>query len=156
MGNNGASTLVAPTNDGNCLLQVVNLNSAGTITLSGFATSPTGSGDTFATANTASGTATFTNGSASIGFTNTFVPGQVIYFTTSSALPTNFLANTPYYVLSTALSGSNIEVSATPGGSAISAGSAGSGTQTGHVPSVFMASIIRINGLSTLIWKQQQ
>ena len=101
-------------------------------------------------------TATFTNGSASIGFTNTFVPGQVIYFTTSSALPTNFVANTPYYVLSTALSGSNIEVSATPGGSAISAGSAGSGTQTGHVPSVFMASIIRINGLSTLIWKQQQ
>jgi hypothetical protein len=75
-------------------------------------------------------TASFTNSSANIGVTNTAAAGDIVYFSTTGALPTNFAAGTPYYVLSSGLSSSNIQVSATPGGSAIAAGSAGSGTQT--------------------------
>jgi hypothetical protein len=74
---------------------------------------------------------TFTNGSASIGWTNTMVAGQAVYFSTSGALPTNFTQNVIYYVLATGLSGSNVEVGATPGGTPIVAGSAGSGAQKG-------------------------
>jgi hypothetical protein len=74
---------------------------------------------------------TFTNGSASIGWTNTMIAGQAVYFHTSGGLPTNFTENTIYYVLATGLSGSNVEVATTPGGTPIVAGSAGSGVQTG-------------------------
>lgn len=76
-------------------------------------------------------TCTFTNSSANIGVTNTCAAGDMVVFSTTSALPTNFTAGTTYYVLSSSLSTSNIQVAATSGGSAISAGSAGSGTQTG-------------------------
>lgn len=75
-------------------------------------------------------TVTFTNGSAVISATNTFVAGDVVSFSTTGTLPTNFATVTAYYVISTGLSGSQFEVSATAGGSAISAGSAGTGTQT--------------------------
>jgi hypothetical protein len=75
-------------------------------------------------------TATFTNSSASIGATNTLSAGQTVQFITTGTLPTNFAVGTTYYVISTGLSGSAFEVSATSGGSAITAGSAGSGTQT--------------------------
>ena len=158
--NGGASNIAAPavtaTSSG-CDVQVVNGAGAGNITLINFPTSPTGIGDTFTTANTASGTATFTNSSANIGFTNTLVAGQKVYFTNSGgALPTNFTANTIYYVIATGLSTSNIQVSATPGGSAITAASAGSGTQTAHVPSVFLLVMNQVNGLATPFWKQQQ
>jgi hypothetical protein len=76
-------------------------------------------------------TCTFTNSSPNIGVTNTCAAGDKVVFSTTSALPTNFTAGTPYYVLASSLSSSNIQVSATPGGSAITAGSAGAGTQTG-------------------------
>lgn len=76
------------------------------------------------------GTGTFSNGSANIGFTNSFAAGQQVVFTSSGTLPTNFSLLTVYYVIATGLSGSNIQVSATKGGLAIVAGSAGSGTQT--------------------------
>ena len=76
-------------------------------------------------------TCTFTNGSANIGVTNTCAANDMVVFSTSGALPTNFTAGTIYFVISTGLSSSNIQVSATKGGAAISAGSAGSGTQTG-------------------------
>lgn len=152
--NGGAFTLAAPANDGSCFIQVVNGGSAGTITLSGFSPQPTGFGDTFATANTASGTATFSNGSANITYTSTLGVGNQIYFTTSGGLPTNFAINTNYYVVSN--SGTVLTVAATPGGSAIVAGSAGSGTQTAHVPSVFDISIARINGSAIALWKQVQ
>ena len=155
--NGGAFTIAAPANDGNCLVQVQNGASAGAITLSGFSSSPSGSGDTFATANTASGTVTISIASPTvITWTQTFVPGQAVYFTTSGALPTGITANTIYYVISAGLSGSQFEISATPGGSAINTSGSQSGTQTGHEPSVFMLDVIRINGLATAIWKQQQ
>lgn len=74
-------------------------------------------------------TVTFTNGSAVIAATNTFAVNDSVRFTTTGSLPTNFSTGTTYYVISTGLSGSQFEVSATIGGSAITAGSAGSGTQ---------------------------
>lgn len=79
---------------------------------------------------TVAGTATFTNASANIGMTNNFAAGDFGKLTTTSALPTNFAINTVYYVIATGLSGSNFQLSATAGGSAITAGSAGTGTQT--------------------------
>lgn len=78
-------------------------------------------------------TVTFTNGSAVIGWAaNTLVQNQAVSFTNSGgALPTNFVAGTTYYVVATGLSTTQFEVAATPGGTPIIAGSAGSGTQTG-------------------------
>ncbi|MDB5531525.1 MAG: hypothetical protein JWR51_4628 [Devosia sp.] len=81
--------------------------------------------------NTSAPTATFTNGSANIGITtaNTYLSvGKRVRFATSGSLPTNFATGTDYFVLTA--SSTLITVSATNGGSAIVAGSAGSGTQT--------------------------
>jgi hypothetical protein len=80
------------------------------------------------------GVAGFTNGSAVITLVNNFVVGQSVQFTTTNTLPTNFATGTTYYVIATGLSTSQFEVSATPGGSAISAGSAGTGTQSATAP----------------------
>lgn len=77
-------------------------------------------------------TVTFTNGSANIAWANSMVAGTPVYFRTSGTLPTNFKVATAYYVIATGLSGSNVQVSATVGGSAVVAGSAGAGTQTGY------------------------
>src|SRR5215469_3374468 len=74
-------------------------------------------------------TATFSNGSANIVLaTNAITIGCPVNFTTSGSLPTNFATATNYYVVS--LATLTITVAAAPGGSAIVAGSAGSGTQT--------------------------
>ena len=62
--------------------------------------------------------------------TNTLTANQTVQFTTTGGLPTGFATSANYYVLSTGLSSSTFEVSATQGGAAITAGSAGSGTQT--------------------------
>ena len=75
-------------------------------------------------------TAIFTNSSASIAVTNTFLANQPVFFTSTLVLPTNFAPNTTYYVISTGLSGSAFQVSASVGGSAITAGSAGTGVQS--------------------------
>jgi hypothetical protein len=81
---------------------------------------------------TAAPTLTFTNGSANIGLAtaSTYLKvGQQVQFANSGgALPTNFASATTYYVLS--VNTTTITVSATNGGSAISAGSAGTGTQS--------------------------
>lgn len=86
------------------------------------------------------GTVTFTNGTATVSdtaactSTQTFACvgiGQVVNFTTTGALPTNFVVGTNYYVIATSFTaGVSYQVSATPFGTAITAGSAGSGTQT--------------------------
>jgi hypothetical protein len=81
--------------------------------------------------NTTPPTATFTNGSANIGVTNasTYLKvGQLIRFATTGSLPTNFATATDYYVKT--VNTTTVTVSATATGSAITAGSAGSGTQT--------------------------
>ena len=73
---------------------------------------------------------TFTNSSAVISGTNTYTAGNLINFTTTGGLPTNFSTGISYYVCATGLSSTQFEVAATSGcASPISAGSAGSGTQ---------------------------
>jgi len=79
-------------------------------------------------------TAGFTNGSAVITATNNFAAGEPVQFLTTGTLPTNFTTQTNYYVIITGLSTSQFEVATSPGGSAVSAGSAGSGTQTVNSP----------------------
>jgi hypothetical protein len=75
-------------------------------------------------------TVTFSNGSAVISATNSFTVGQAVKFTTTGSLPTNFNTSTIYYVISTSLSSSQFEVATSKGGTAVTAGSAGSGTQS--------------------------
>jgi hypothetical protein len=80
-------------------------------------------------------TGVFTNGSPKITFAAPTMQGvQVgdqVTFTSSGTLPTGFALLTTYYVV--AIGNLAMMVSATPGGSPISAGSAGSGTQTINV-----------------------
>lgn len=78
-------------------------------------------------------TVTFSNGTPTItGFGTTLgaYAGLPVHFKTTGTMPTNFTAGTTYYIISANLAANVINVSATPGGSAISAGSAGSGTFT--------------------------
>ena len=85
-------------------------------------------------------TAGFTNTFTAItGTSLTFVPGEAGVLTTTGTLPTNFATSTTYYVNSTGLSTTGFQLCASPptlvGGTwtactSISAGSAGSGTQT--------------------------
>ena len=93
-------------------------------------------------------TVTFTNGSAVIGWaSNSLEAGTPIVFTTTGGLPTNFTAGTTYYVIATGLSTSQLQVSATPGGAAIVAGSAGSGVHTATASS----GLITLNGFGAYI-----
>jgi hypothetical protein len=111
--------------------QFINYNPAvgSTSQFTGFFNSPVSLPATSTTA-----AVTFTNSSASIGWaSNTLVAGQIVTFTTTGTLPTGFATSTNYVVLATGLSSSAFEVAASPGGAAITAGSAGSGTQTGIV-----------------------
>lgn len=84
-----------------------------------------------------SGAATFVNASQDITWTaHGLTAGEPVKFYTTGTLPTNFTAGTPgtggtfYYVISTGLTTNTFRVSATAGGAAITAGSAGSGTHT--------------------------
>lgn len=127
------------------------INGSPTVTITGFTFSPAVGAGTYLwffptpgtrPANNAAGdaqayqiggfTVTFSNGSPVISATNTLTAGSIVTFTTTGSLPTNFAIATQYYVISTGLSGSQFELSASPGGSSISAGSAGSGTQTAY------------------------
>lgn len=72
----------------------------------------------------------FTNASANIAIANTCAAGDKVVFSTSGTMPTNFVAGTTYFVIAASLSSTNIQVSATLGGSAITAGSAGTGDPT--------------------------
>jgi hypothetical protein len=92
--------------------------------------------DTFGTASYTLGQAainiacTFSNGSATVTAANTFVAGQPIRFVTTGTLPTNFDSTLSYFVIATGLTTSAFQCSLTVGGSAVVAGSAGSGTHT--------------------------
>ena len=81
--------------------------------------------------NVQSATITFTSSSANVTWTANGLPvGQAIYLTNSGgAVPTTFLVNQLYYIVTTATN--TITVSATPGGTAIIANSGGTGTTTG-------------------------
>lgn len=74
---------------------------------------------------------TFSNGSQDITLAaHGYSAGQEVVFTTSSTLPTNFAINTTYFIIATGLTTNTFRVSATVGGTAITAGSAGAGTHT--------------------------
>lgn len=79
-------------------------------------------------------TAVFTNGSPKITWTGVVPLGvqvnDTLTFTSSGTLPTGFALLTTYYVV--AIGALAMMVSASPGGAPISAGSAGSGTQTAN------------------------
>lgn len=149
--NSGNFTVNPPTaaNSQNCAIRIINgttAANAGTVSLgngwsgktsiSAFSTTPTVS----------AASVSFTNTSATIGWTvNTPTINSIVFFANSGgALPTNFAAATLYYVIASTAS-TSIQVSATPGGSAITAGSAGTGTQTGYVPSIFDLVVENIN-----------
>jgi hypothetical protein len=70
----------------------------------------------------------FTNGSANITGSNLPPVGSVVQLSTTGTLPTGFSSGTNYYVVSNT-SNTTITLSATLGGTAITAGSAGTGTQ---------------------------
>lgn len=78
------------------------------------------------------GTPSFTNGSANITLTNHGLSEGCLVLLTNSggALPTNFTSGGYYFVITTGLTGSVFQLSSTRGGTAITAGSAGSGTHT--------------------------
>jgi hypothetical protein len=86
----------------------------------------------------ASGTATFTNGSSNVGMANhNRSVGDPIKLFTTVGLPTNFAAGThglptvgTNYFIKSVVDANTVTLSATVGGTAISAGSAGSGTHT--------------------------
>lgn len=101
-------------------------------------------------AQTGSNTVTYTNGSANIGWaTGTPAVGQVVnLLNAGGALPTNFATATNYYVVSVV--STTVQISATPGGSAIVAGSAGTGTQTGNVTAVLANNVPHDVGYLTL------
>lgn len=63
---------------------------------------------------------------------------QPVVFSTTGALPTGLTAGTVYYVVATGLTAGSFSVSATPGGTAIVATAAGSGTHTASAPPVGM------------------
>lgn len=56
-----------------------------------------------------------------------FVPGQVVYFSTTGALPTGLTVGTAYYVLTAGFTADAFQVSTTVGGTAVNT----SGTQSG-------------------------
>lgn len=59
-----------------------------------------------------------------------FSINDIVYFTTTGALPTGITASTPYYVISAGQSGNAFEVSATLGGTAVVTTGTQSGTHT--------------------------
>jgi hypothetical protein len=80
---------------------------------------------------TVAGTVTMTIASpAVVSMTNTLAAGDQVVFTTTGALPTGVTAGTVYYVISSGLSGSQFEFSATPGGAAVNTSGSQSGTHT--------------------------
>jgi len=88
---------------------------------------------------------------AVITMSNNFVANQPVIFTTTGALPTGLTALTTYYVLSTGLSSSSFEVSATKGGTAVVTSGSQSGTQScGKQKNASMAGPLVINTGATL------
>lgn len=100
-------------------------------------------------------TVTFSNGSATITWTgHPLTVNSGVQFSTTGGLPTNFATVTTYYVTSVATN--TFQVAATPGGTPIVAGSAGSGTQTGTAQEIILATIaipanaMGLNGVLTI------
>jgi parallel beta-helix repeat protein len=68
--------------------------------------------------------------------------GQVVYFTTTGALPTGVTSWTPYYVIATGLTANTFQFSATLGGAAVNTTGSQSGTHTGALGGVLTVSTV--------------
>lgn len=89
-----------------------------------------------------SAVATMTSASASILATNAFVAGQAVQFLNQGGkLPAGFTGQNNYFVSATGLSVAHFQVSAVPGGTSITVGTGGAGTQN-----VVSTSSIALNG----------
>lgn len=98
----------------------------------------TGNDSNTGLATSTTGTVTFTNGSSNVGWTSHGRSvGDTIVIATSGALPTNFATLTIYFV-KTVVDANTITLATTSGGSAITAGSAGSGTHTSTLLSPYL------------------
>lgn len=156
---NGGTTFFGPTARTKAIATdipwLVQASQDGNFTTEGMAFDPNGSNSlfnangigTFTATQIAPFTVTFTNGSAVISGANSFAAGQPVTLATTSALPTNFNNSATYFVISTGLSGSQFELSTTLGGSAVTAGSAGSGTQTAVPGTVYASNSAGIENL---------
>ena len=111
---------------------------------------------------------TFTGGNASIAATNGFIAGQAVTFSTigttgaspsndSGTLPTGFVTNLTYFVISTGLSSTNFQVSQTLGGGAVVPGSNTlTGTQfVNYQNTMAINGALAANGVATLATPQR-
>jgi hypothetical protein len=78
-------------------------------------------------------TATISNASPAVitfGANHNFNPGDIIYFTTTGALPSGLSTSAKYYVLREAITATTFRISSTFEGTPINTSSAGSGTHS--------------------------
>src|SRR5450631_3384651 len=108
---------------------------------------------------------TFTAASASITATNSLIAGQAVQFgkigssssNDAGTLPGGFVTGLTYYVIATGLSGAAFQVSQTPGGNAVVAGS---NTLTGtqyviYSKTMALNGTLATNGVATLATPQR-
>lgn len=97
---------------------------------------------------------TFTNGSASIAGVQSLVVNQGVSFTGTP--PTPFVAGTQYFVISTGLSNTAFQLSATQGGSAITATAGGTGwlNSSNNLSCSFASGSANITAAQTLLVNQ--
>ena len=111
---------------------------------------------------------TFTASNPSIAATNSFVAGQPVTFLNIGGsanvgavggvgLPPGFTAQSTYYVITTGLTGSAFEVSSTPGGAAVTPGSAGTGLNyVVYGPNVALnGTLVNTSGIAALTTPQR-
>lgn len=139
-----SAQVTAATKASSCVLTVTNTNSNDGINVTGVGSNQAGNPAEigmilplfFATGMTQlnclssdqNGGVTFANGSASISWaSNILIANQCVQFRPSGNLPSNITANTTYFVISTGLSSSAFQISATRGGTAITMTGGGSG-----------------------------
>lgn len=151
--NTGAFTITAPTADGSCALLVQNRNGAGAITFTNFLVG-SNTGDTFATADKASASCTFTSASPGVAtYTAHGLPNNAPVYLSGTTAPTGLSLNTVYYTRSVATN--TFQVALTPGGTSINTSSTGTAL-TCHQISQFMIQVMTINGSSTYSIKALQ
>jgi hypothetical protein len=159
--NSGAFNITAPVNDGSCVLKVINAagssSTPGIASLVNFTPKSPGGATYAATATQSAVSVTVANGaSAAITWTaHGLTANSPVWFSTSSSMPTGITQYQVYYVVAASITTNTFEIAATPGGTAITTSSTGSGV-TGYEPSVFDLSITRIQGATLGMWAQEQ
>jgi hypothetical protein len=158
--NTGAFNLTAPLLDGSCIVEVVNGNGAGAVTLLQFGTA-TPQGAVFSSAVTKTSAVTVTSAAPGIvsWTAHAFTAATKVYFT-AAVMPTGLVSGTIYYVCAGSTLLTNSFAVATNrtnalAGTCITTSSTGT-TVVGNQPSVFDLSIAEINGTAVGSWTQVQ